>query len=1068
MGTTERLELRGRGGGAEVRGEAGALTRREFVGAGALLGGCALLLERVSRVQGSLARELGGAGPELDGARLVESAAILYSVCLQCHTGCSIKGRIYDGVLGKIDGSPYSPQTMFVHLDYRTPPGEAVRLDGKLCPKGQAGIQSLYDPYRIRTVLKRAGRRGENKWRTIPFRQAIREIVEGGRLFADVPGEEERWVPGLRELWALRDPEVAAALAADADAVVAGQLSVEAFKARHRAHLPVLMDPDHPDLGPKNNGFVFLAGRIQHGRKEFSKRWLLDAFGSVNWYEHTTICEQSHHIAYQQMTHQWRDGRWAGGRTHMKPDARNAEFVLYFGTSPFEANFGPPIMAEKITEGLVSGRLKIAVADPRLTKTAAKAWKWLPVVPGTDAALALALTRWIVENERYDRGFLQAANRAAAAAAGETCWTDATWLVELAEDGPAGYLRAAAAGLGSEREFVVMSGGRPAAVDPNDGERPVTGELRYAGEVAGRRVKTVFQLLWEEASARTLAEWCAICGVAVEDVEAVARELTAHGKKAGVEFYRGPVQHTNGYGAAQAIIGLNLLIGNPDWAGGLMPGGGHWQEQGDRRPGPFPLRELHPGKVRSFGVPLTREGKRYEKSTLFAGYPARRPWYPFTSNVYHEVLPAAAARYPYRIGAVFLHKGTPGLSVPAANTQLAVLMDLDAVPLLFACDIVVGESSMYADYLFPDLSIWERWGTPHTTPDSPNKVSKVRQPMVAPIPEMVTVFGERMPISMEAVMLAIAEELGLPGYGPDGFGPGQPFTRPEDYYLRLVANIAAGDRPGDEVPMAAPEEVELFVNSRRHLPLEVFDPVRWERAVGTEWWPRVIYVLNRGGRFEDYEGAYRGDKVAHQHRGLLHFYSEPVAQARHAMTGRRFSGLARYLPVEDALGREVRDDAFPLVAITYKNILGGQSRTLPGNYWLSAIEPENRVWMNRQTAGELGLEDGQLVRIVSASNPSGRWELGNGRSRGVVGTLKLTNGVRPGVVAVSWHYGHWAYGAGDLEIDGVVVRGDPRRATGLCTNAVLRVDPHLGDVCLTDPVGGSASFYDTRVRVVPA
>ena len=48
------------------------------------------------------------------------------------------------------------------------------------------------------------------------------------------------------------------------------------------------------------------------------------------------------------------------------------------------------------------------------------------------------------------------------------------------------------------------------------------------------------------------------------------------------------------------------------------------------------------------------------------------------------------------------------------------------------------------------------------------------------------------------------------------------------------------------------------------------------------------------------------------------------------------------------------------------------------------------------------------------------------------------------------------------------MRGDRRRAAGLCPNPVMAVDPILGDVALTDPVGGSSSFYDTFVRVEPA
>jgi hypothetical protein len=29
----------------------------------------------------------------------------------------------------------------------------------------------------------------------------------------------------------------------------------------------------------------------------------------------------------------------------------------------------------------------------------------------------------------------------------------------------------------------------------------------------------------------------------------------------------------------------------------------------------------------------------------------------------------------------------------------------------------------------------------------------------------------------------------------------------------------------------------------------------------------------------------------------------------------------------------------------------------------------------------------------------------------------------------------------------------------------MRLDPVVGDVCLTDPIGGSASFYDTVVKL---
>ena len=49
--------------------------------------------------------------------------------------------------------------------------------------------------------------------------------------------------------------------------------------------------------------------------------------------------------------------------------------------------------------------LRTVVIDPRYTLDAAKAEVWLPIRPGTDAALLLTWTRWILENEKYDAEF---------------------------------------------------------------------------------------------------------------------------------------------------------------------------------------------------------------------------------------------------------------------------------------------------------------------------------------------------------------------------------------------------------------------------------------------------------------------------------------------------------------------------------------------------------------------------------------------------------------------------------------------------------------------------------------
>ncbi len=1038
------------------------LTRRGFLATSALVGGAGILALESPRLL-QMAAGHAGAGP--DGAFpeyvMAKPESVIYTTCLQCHVDCQVKAKHWDGVLAKLSGNPYSPQNYLPHLPYETEPAKAVKADGKLCAKGQSGIQTYADPYRVRRVLKRAGPRGSNKWRAIPFDQFIDEVVRGGQLFKDIG--ETRHFPGFDEVYALRDRKVAAAMAADAKKVAKGEMSVAEFKKTHAAHLDTLIDPDHPDLGPKNNGFVFDAGRIEHGRKELMKRFTHDSFGSINAYEHTTICEQSHHIAYSELT---------GHATHhMKPDLSFCEFVLFWGTGAYTANFGLTPMSEKVTSGRVERGLKVAVVDPRLSNDAGKADWWLPVKPGADGALAHMFMRWMFEKGRYDARFLANANRAAADADGEPSFSNATHLVVIEDGRGARLLTAKEAGLGESDQPVVLRDGVPVAFDPYSRDNPVEGDLFVDTTLNGHRVMTPLKMLRDEAMSRSWDEYEEITGISLDMLEPVVNELTSHGKKAAVDMYRGPVQHTDGFYAGASVVTLNVLLGNIDWKGGLSKGGGHWHESGGKEASVYNIGGMHPSKLKTFGVRITREKARYEDSTLFRenGYPARRPWFPFTSNVYQEIIPSFAMGYPYPGKILLLHKGTPALAAPAGHLLIDMLKDPDRVPLFIASDIVIGETSMYADYILPDLSYLERWGTPHVTPDVTSKTSKIRQPAAKPLTEEVVVNGETMPICLEAFFLAVADKLNLPGFGKDAFGPGMDFKRMEDWYLKLVANIAVGDKHGEAVPDATDEELRVFREARSFLPESIFDEAKWQSAVKPELWRKVVYVLNRGGRFAPPSSAHDGPYMKSKLGKMFHLFMEDVAAQRNSMSGEYFPGIPTYRGQFDSSGKPLdRSGTYPFRLITYKDPFGGQSRTI-GNYWSNiALQNQNYVVMHKRDVERLGLADGQRVRLTSASNHEGNIRVDDSRVIDIVGPVKAVEGIRPGVIGVSWHYGHWAYGSNDVEIDGTTIRGDRRRAAGMCPNPVMLADPVLGDVSLTDPIGGSASYYDTMVAVQPA
>jgi len=49
-----------------------------------------------------------------------------------------------------------------------------------------------------------------------------------------------------------------------------------------------------------------------------------------------------------------------------------------------------------------------------------------------------------------------------------------------------------------------------------------------------------------------------------------------------------------------------------------------------------------------------------------------------------------------------------------------------------------------------------------------------------------------------------------------------------------------------------------------------------------------------------------------------------------------------------------------------------------------ALLPENGILVNPRDAERLGLEDGRQVRVVSATNPAGEWDLGGDRRKAMV------------------------------------------------------------------------------------
>jgi len=85
------------------------------------------------------------------------------TVCNQCSAGCGISVRIREGKAKKIEGNPVHPVSQ-----------------GRLCARGQAGLNALYNPDRIRSPLQNATQQGFGNAAEISWDEALTTI--GSRI----------------------------------------------------------------------------------------------------------------------------------------------------------------------------------------------------------------------------------------------------------------------------------------------------------------------------------------------------------------------------------------------------------------------------------------------------------------------------------------------------------------------------------------------------------------------------------------------------------------------------------------------------------------------------------------------------------------------------------------------------------------------------------------------------------------------------------------------------------------------------------------------------------------------
>lgn len=981
---------------------------------------------------------------------------VSYTMCMGCTTFCGVRVRIdkKSGKVLRVAGNPYSPLSADPALPYQTSIRDSflslTRYEEKglagrstACGRGNGVLEQMESPFRVLAPMKRVGPRGSGHWQPIDFDQLIKEVVEGGNLF----GEGE--VQGLR---ALRD-------------------------------LTTPIDAQQPEFGPKVNQ-VGLMSSTNEGRQAFVDRFIKQSYGSINSVGHGSYCGGAYRSGSGAMFGDMKK------MPHAKPDLENIEFCIFIGTAP--GNAGNPFKRQgtllaKARAG--DSTFSYVVVDPVLTNAdslaAGDRSRWVPIKPGTDSALAMAMIRWIIEQERYDRNYLVQPNLKTAEAAGEASWSNATHLVIVQPNHPRNgrYLRGSDLGMTFAEEerykdkdpFVVFDPATQQPIIHSDAKAPA--ELFFDGELAvgseTLALQSAMSMLRAEALKHSLADYSAACGIPAPIIEGLAREFTSHGKRAAVNTHGG-MMAASGFYNAYALVMLNTLIGNLNRQGGTLVSGGSFKDIGE---GPRYNLESFAGAIKPSGMPLGRNVP-YEKTSEFKrkkadgkAYPAQAPWYPNAPGLASEWLTGAVNGYPYTLKALILWSCNPLYGITGLRAQIEKDMaDPKKLPLIVAVDPFINETNAFADYIVPDSLLYESWGWAGAWGGVAVKMSTARWPVIAPKAQKL---ADGQAIGMETFFLALAKSMQLPGFGPAGLtdseGQSCALERPEDWYLRGGANIAwQGKTP---VPEASDEDILLSGVSR-------IQPLL-EKTLKPEEWRKVAFMLARGGRYQSYKemfgvrlpppagalvpaapeetpAAYPADWSTHRFTKPMMLYNENVGTTKSSMTGKRFSGTPSWQEPAFADGTLVRskypEAEWPLQLISYKSPL--QNSYSIGARRLRGIHPDNPVTLHPDDAAHLGLRSGDLVYLET---PGGRAKA----------TVMLRHGVQRGVVAVEHGFGHREHGARAHRIGDKLQPHEPGIAAGTNLNDIGLHDPtRNGRNVFVDSVSGTTVRQGLPARLV--
>jgi anaerobic selenocysteine-containing dehydrogenase len=589
--------------------------------------------------------------------------------------------------------------------------------------------------------------------------------------------------------------------------------------------------------------------------------------------------------------------------------------------------------------------MKITHIDPRLRSAGPFADTWLPIKPGTDMAMALALCQQLIAQGYLDRPYL-------------TAYTNAPFLVKSD-----GMVATISVGEGEDAEDValVWDEDAGAAVPHTEATSPA---LEGTYTVDGESVRTGFDLFKDHVASYT-PEWAAgVTGLTAKQIRSVATEFGENAQIGstlvvdGVEVPYRPVgimayhmaQQELGFQTARAMTMVPMLVGAVGAAGGQLSDF-TWK-----------IHKNYAGfeKLTVNDPPydfILNKSKYFPINTGFPGMVAKVMNDPERYGV--EDLPEVA----------ILHYVNPLNAFPSQKEYLDSYGKFKFVAVISPW--LSETADFFADVVLPAATI-EKYEGPISATDQYIDAVTMR------IPPMEPLFESRGEID---IYMDLSERIGVL------FGDGG--------YISVVNKELKLTDTEFELPLDRKPEVR-----------DIFD--RWARGQGVEDGIaffedplRSVYVKGAVAPTKMYGYAYDPPFAGALHR----LYGESLLDAQRQMRDKGAEEIYwqdyTAFPTWRSPTMEGSPDDYEFYLISYHQIEHKQSRTsfVP---MLAELAPGAYLDINPESAERLGIKDGDIVTVESHNAVTGE-------TRRLVTEATHCDAIRPDTVAMPHHFGMWTH-----------------------------------------------------------